>query len=117
VKDIYTKAKDNQEIAPSVLKYASLAAINLVLKCTIEANLSMIKAAHSPRILQNYTGITVGALAGLTDTILNLVDAQTLVDLVRFAINIVRSIPKYVRATRIAVEKYAKVANQQQGDE
>jgi hypothetical protein len=117
VKDIYAKVKDNQSVDPSLIKYASLAAVNLVLSCTIEANLSLIKVAHTPRVLQGYTGVTVGALAGLSDTLLNLIDVNTIVDLIKAAINVVKAIPKLVRSTKSAVEKYARELSKSQVDE
>jgi hypothetical protein len=114
VKDIYKKTKENENVDASVTRYASLAAVNLILHCTISAHLSLIKAANTPRVLSGYTGVTMGALVGVSDVILNMIDAATMVDLIKAAIDVVRSIPKMVRSTKIAVEKYARAVNKQQ---
>jgi hypothetical protein len=61
--------------------------------------------------------VTVGALAGLSDTLLNLIDVNTVVDLIKAAINVVKAIPKLVRSTKSAVEKYARELSKSQVDE
>jgi hypothetical protein len=56
-------------------------------------------------------------LAGLSDTLLNLIDVNTIVDLIKAAINVVKAIPKLVRSTKSAVEKYARELSKSQVDE
>jgi hypothetical protein len=108
VKDVNKRIEENGALDPNLLKYVTMTAINLIIQCTVEANLYLIKTASAPKIMVNYSGATMSAITGISNLLFNIIDAQTTTELIASAVNIVKSIPSMAKKSKESAEKYAK---------
>lgn len=108
VKELNEKIKNNEQFEPSILKYVSMAALNLLIECIVGGNFYLIKTLATPKVFTAFAGISMESLTGISNVLFSMVDAQTFTELISAAINVVKSIPSAVKKTKLSVEKLVK---------